>query len=611
MKDIYDNLDAIPCDKKIAIWGLCRESMEVFCQTINNRIKVTYFIAETDEHDGTFVFDKMVLNKDDLIAKQNFPVDGYVLIGPKQYEKHKEWINENLNNPFYVVDLGGLTRQFVATGKLYIWGAGKSGKNTLHILHEQGVRIDGFIDSSEEKIGKEYCGYPIYCKDILTKDATVIISTIYYPEIYKEVRGIIDECNVYCDFRNSRKGNSLFRYEDMKSIWINCDSVNLPMQMLEKIDVLFPLVWNDYMGKKIILYGINEITKQIIDILGLMGLRVDYLVDDVVEEESLYGYPVRNVRDLVNENISDKLILVVKIDPAQTKKAGVLCVDSGEALEKAGIQRCKGYRYLTSFRSGVKKIIQDAVLDWCNIYDNSSSDYPGFYVHGTEKGATKKVVILGNSVADGGYYEHFIKSWPEQMADKYRDIVVYNGAMGGYETTKECLKLLRDVAQLKPDFVISYSGVCDVSQPKMEGYCFSRIGFSRYYDTCLGVQNHSSLSQCWIVMERYMKALSDVNGHKFISILQPALITRKEEEYTKEEKRFAACFMDEENKFVAYKSFCDEIKENMKQYSWMYDFSNVFDGVKEQVYRDEVHLTVRGSEIIAEKVYAIIRDYDN
>lgn len=49
----------------------------------------------------------------------------------------------------------------------------------------------------------------------------------------------------------------------------------------------------------------------------------------------------------------------------------------------------------------------------------------------------------------------------------------------------------------------------------------------------------------------------------------------------------------------------------MKQYSWMYDFSNVFDGVKEQVYRDEVHLTVRGSEIIAEKVYAIIRDYDN
>lgn len=71
------------------------------------------------------MFDKTVLNKGDLIARQRTSADVYVLIGAKQYEKHKGWINENLKDQFYVVNLGRIDRAIRDSRKVYIWGAGK------------------------------------------------------------------------------------------------------------------------------------------------------------------------------------------------------------------------------------------------------------------------------------------------------------------------------------------------------------------------------------------------------------------------------------------------------------------------------------------------------
>lgn len=242
------------------------------------------------------------------------------------------------------------------------------------------------------------------------------------------------------------------------------------------------------------------------------------------------------------------------------------------------------------------------------MYDVVDEKYPGFIVHGNEEMATKRVVVLGGSTTDYGFFEHLIKSWPEYLENKTTNVVIYNGGMRGYASAKECLKLLRDVAQLNPDLIVSYSGVNDANK-RIEGkekqeYPF---GWSLQSNTCFGISNGKSKSDLWITMERYMQAISQVNGSKFISILQPQILTKKK--LSAEEKRIRILWDEEWEKDNKYPVFVAEIREQMPKYDWMYDLTDAFDKIGESVYRDNCHLNNLGNQIIADKVYDIINDY--
>lgn len=91
---------------------------------------------------------------------------------------------------------------------------------------------------------------------------------------------------------------------------------------------------------------------------------------------------------------------------------------------------------------------------------------PGFVKYGDESGDSTqvRVVVLGGSTSDGTLMPY---SWPEDlyqiMKDNRYNSVVYNGGVGGFSSSQELLKLIRDVIQLKPDIVISLDGINDIS----------------------------------------------------------------------------------------------------------------------------------------------------
>jgi lysophospholipase L1-like esterase len=87
---------------------------------------------------------------------------------------------------------------------------------------------------------------------------------------------------------------------------------------------------------------------------------------------------------------------------------------------------------------------------------------PGFVRYGLHT-YNKRIVVLGGSTTDPFLYGH---SWPEELAKLLQaenfEVSVFNGGVGGYSSSQELLKLIRDVFELKPFLVIVYDGLNDL-----------------------------------------------------------------------------------------------------------------------------------------------------
>lgn len=311
---------------------------------------------------------------------------------------------------------------------------------------------------------------------------------------------------------------------------------------------------------------------------------------------------------LLNWHMKKKLLVIVdKVNEDATLKCGNILFDSGKALEEIGLMSFANYRILNDLRGDTRRCRKDILCGQYYHYDVSNKEYPGFVIHGKEKTAKKKIVVLGSSTTDYGILENLVKCWPEYLLDKVEETVIYNGAVRTYSSVQECLKLLRDVSQLNPDLVISYSGINEAGNIKRDEYPFVWNVDLLSEGVCGGVKYTKTKSERWITMERYMQAISRVNGSEFISILEPSIVTKKE--LPAEEKRIRIVFDEEWEKNNMYPQFVKEIREQMPRFDWMYDLTNAFEGISETVYRDNCHLNDLGNQIIADKVYNIIDDY--
>lgn len=70
--------------------------------------------------------------------------------------------------------------------KLYIWGAGKTGKAVYEFLK---IKIEGFIDSDFQRVGSFYLGHLIYSIDQIekTEDVGIVVCSGHFREISKEL----------------------------------------------------------------------------------------------------------------------------------------------------------------------------------------------------------------------------------------------------------------------------------------------------------------------------------------------------------------------------------------------------------------------------------------
>lgn len=360
--------------------------------------------------------------------------------------------------------------------------------------------------------------------------------------------------------------------------------------------------------------GILE--QRIIDTLKNMGIPVDCRLAD---DEKEYGIRViHSVEEL--DGGAEKYFVFV-----------ALYTGHKEIVEKL---MEAGFRYTLDFiATNIALYVEDlTMVDPLLTYTRREDKYPGIVQFGNCNGVNDFVIfILGNSTSEhliGGIKSWCYYLWKQLSEDVTKNYIVYDGGISGYISGQEFLKLARDGLSLKPDIVISLSGVCDVAdfgssvsgssflntyQYRMwknivetDGAVPDALYMRNLYDISIGVEHSKSDFEEWIENERKMYALCKEFGIKFYGCLQPMLFA----EGSIIDRDLLEILEDagiyDSTLGIAQRKFIDGVQKNIKEYSFIYDLSQLLKDVA-GCYFDSLHYTEYGNGIITDSIVKMIK----
>jgi len=233
-----------------------------------------------------------------------------------------------------------------------------------------------------------------------------------------------------------------------------------------------------------------------------------------------------------------------------------------------------------------------------------------------------KIFITGGSTSNIALHK---ENWPNQLHQLFIknkiNAIIYAGGVGGFSSGQELLKLLRDGLPLEPDIHISYAGANDAADggyvSKYE-YSFYKTAYREsftspilpstiflikktlnlsYYDVSIKKVQPMNPFYFWKQNMTSMGSIAQKNDYQFIGILQPVLGIGKYKQANENN-------IDPGNYRKDYQSYYPKAKEFiLKKDSSLYDFTNVFDTVRGNVFVDDCHINETYQPLIAAKVY--------
>jgi len=250
----------------------------------------------------------------------------------------------------------------------------------------------------------------------------------------------------------------------------------------------------------------------------------------------------------------------------------------------------------------------------------------GFLIYARGISSLRKPIILtlGGSTTDG---IQFGQSWPEELSKLLRvrgiEGTVINGGIGGYSSSQELLKLLRDGFAFKPDIVISYSGWNDRGIYRMKDFPMVHPYQEQILNSIVNVDHNIRIlpnlmkflkgrlfnyngrlklvfglprqidnTEVFIRNMSYMNALCSVEGADFFSIIQP--VNRFENPRNKWDHSGKLLFQ----KLSNYATGCE----------YMHDATQVLEGGVDVWKKDGIHLTEHGNKVIADYILNVIEN---
>lgn len=564
--------------KKIYIWGNDENASRLFTQLCVFFVKIAGFI--NDEWRGTTLWHRPVVALDDVNLADSVIciLDSETLLG--------EGINKQVLYDHPII----LNPEFDKT-QAVIYGAGRSGIQVLHYLQDAGIEVICFIDSDRKKTGSRI-------DNILVEDVTYLEKlpeSVYVVEagcFYKDIDETVSK------YIGTKKRFFWERPLEAKYYGIDVNWVKrLGIKTIIGIEQ-FSNISSYY------LCGVcSELAKMYQDIFALMDINV------IEIGESSDG-AVNILEELLYED--NYLILI--------GGAAENAMRYAQRLENLGMHEGKEYTYLEEPEYGGCNLSRNQVFDlnlgYTYIMDKN---YSGFQVLGRDNKSDYKIAVLGGSTTDGGQYQ--FKSWVDYLYEKCsgNDVTVFNGGIGGYTSTQELIKLLRDVLNLKPDMIIVYDGVNDAeANHRHKPYCFP------YLERVFTAAGQQSLKlpmdisywddresfDIWYDTIKQMHLLAQGNGILFFSFLQPMLYSKKESSLTLREKsiiRQTTIMMHKQYLSDArnYRMLAKERKIEEKN-NYMFDLSDLFDD--KDVYIDDCHVIEEGNQMIADKIWEKVKD---
>lgn len=303
---------------------------------------------------------------------------------------------------------------------------------------------------------------------------------------------------------------------------------------------------------------------------------------------------------------------------------------AADLLDSWGFEAGVGYRWVKRYGNENLRAsyAYDPMLGFNSLGD---AETPGFFRYGSTSKSAKRIVVLGGSTAD---QDTFIGTcWPKMLAQHLCELgvnaCVFNGAVTGFTSAQELMKLLGDVPALKPDVVVLYSGINNVhlvpGQPFMTDY---QIKLASTLDaTSLPTVNLGKLQPYrglvyeaegfdkgawWLSHMETARAFCETIGAKPHVFLQPNLMTKPEER-----------LLDEEREYLLNRSFmgrmgltpsgygriarelCNLVEERQPS-PWLHDLTHAFDFEPASVYHDGIHVNETGNRVVSRAIWSVI-----
>lgn len=562
-----------------------REAQRFFVCMLKKGIYIKGFATSTRSMFGLKMYNKKIYNIDTLDKEHSIVFyDTYL-------------VRFDVDIPGNVYNARMINPEFLQEN-IVIWGSGITGKRVLKILSENGLTVACYVDSNKDLEGTYMEGLPVYASEHLEKfvdPPTIVEAMEKWEELDACIRGIYEK-RFYFSFVENGVKETVYQGH-----YIN-EMFNL-------------ITWNInfayFIGKKVFVYGIGEIGRVLAEYLELLDINFGgFLIDDsdIVGKCTCSQHNVKFVEDILYE--SDYFVWVY--EKKRVKR-----------LEDLGLVSHENYLYYHGVTN--TSIKRKSMLDTNLGYNYlSASKYPGVEVYGYEKEKDFKIAVLGGSTTDGNFYS--FKSWPELMYEELNNkglsnITVYNGGVCGYASGQELLKLIRDVIPLKPDMVIVYDGLNDLSMgfpyPLTNGYIKKVFEFAKEniendedeslfigeVSICQGIEAKKDMFDAWLSNIRTMYAITKERKIRFHSFCSPMLGSKKGK--TEKEKDILLSVHSPVILNLMNGSFRKRINHMVELPVYIHDFSHIFDNEKD-VYMDQSHVLEKGNQIIAREIIRII-----
>ncbi len=355
--------------------------------------------------------------------------------------------------------------------------------------------------------------------------------------------------------------------------------------------------------RKIILCGCNDFSKSIYKKLSLLDITVDYFIEKDPSITSFCGSLVKKYEDILHED--PQKIRIIITDDMQIQD-----------LEHLGLKRGENFRTVHYNESLRQEYRLDANLGYNLILDG---ELPGFKNFGAKE-SKETVITLGNSTSDPELYP--FKSWSEILGEilinENLHIKVLCGAVSGYMSPQELIKLIRDVIPLHPQKVICYEGFQDINNmfrntsfPFISPYqkeLLHSLNIDKWIDIyytkgySYGIDGRCTPYYLWKNSMRMMHAICKEYNIEFIGILQPC-IYNKIHCLGKRDWEKVLHYELRDDLLKWFQQFFDEYEKDCSRLNYIHDFTNIFNEM-DAIYLDNCHVTETGNHVIARKIYS-------
>ncbi len=578
-------------------------------------------------HQKKYIYGTHLLAKNALLwlAKKGIYIDGFVVEEESLIRTlfHKPVILlQEMESPCVIIDFSLENNgkrnwhkecQFVQLCRykkgtpVIIYGAGVRGREIYEHLSLMDVNVLCFADKDSKKWETLYCGKKVISPEILKKDFRTV----------ELILGVSDDkIQAVAEQLSDVFSQMYFHRNDITNVpyvlWRSDRGIDF--RILEFYYLQHFIIEK---GKKLVLFGKRCEVSSLFNLLYFFDIPVFYAVDQDGYVGVDDGVIFRDWYDLLYETTdtvsvltfpeSRELILNL-IEENKMDLSMFSCLDSD------GIVKVDRY------------IALDPSLGYTfhRYHDDFSMVMNGLQECPGQKKI--KIGILGGSTSDINYFN--IKSWPELflelLADNNISAEIYAGGMSGQIVSQEVVRFIRDFSHQNLDLVISYSGANEPHAVEENRFIhsyqktiFSMMGKYLHQEIYYG-NGISNPMDNWIFQEKILHDICALRGIRFYAIFQPNLYFKSNIslcdaellEYLGYYRYFPNPpeFKDYSKIIQTHKEMRKKIKAEQDRYSWMKDFTQIFDDMQDDIYMDDFHLTETGNQILAGRMYELLKD---